>query len=113
MEEGPVVDFTFPPQNFSDEYIKKLPYPAFPDSNTKLCDDKEFFTFTMRARPSDRTGFVYTEDDLEMELKVKTEMDQENEKNNQTEKERKEIIENYNKNKKNQYLKGRFRIILK
>ena len=54
LEEGPVVDFSFPSQNFSQDFIKKLAYPAFPDSYTLLCDDKMFFSFMIKAKKIDR-----------------------------------------------------------
>jgi hypothetical protein len=89
LEEGPVVDFSFPSQNFSEDFIKKLAYPAFPDSYTLLCDDKMFFSFMIKASSMDRQNHIYTPSQGEI---VKGDQ---------------EIIQDYNQSKKTQYINGK------
>lgn len=110
LEEGPVVDFSFPSQNFSEEFIKKLAYPAFPDSYTQLCDDKMFFSFMIKAKAEDRNQSIYLSSQLKLaEMREASQSNQSPAKgsgpaksdNDQT------IIDNYNKSKKKQYLQGK------
>lgn len=102
LEEGPVVDFTYPQENFSEEFIKKLAYPAFPDSYTLLCDDRMFFSFMMKAGPEDRKKRIYTFEDLDeqtMEAEVDEKVPQEGADSQQ-------LIRDYNQTKKKQFIKG-------
>jgi hypothetical protein len=110
LEEGPVVDFSFPSQNFSEDFIKKLAYPAFPDSYTLLCDDKMFFSFMMKAKPGDRTGRIYTFEDHEKFLESQKEQEKRvgNEEEGENEEDSQKIIEDYNKTKKKEIIQGWF-----
>jgi hypothetical protein len=107
LEEGPVVDFAFPLENFKQDFIKKLAYPAFPNSYSILCDDQMFYSFMIQAKSDDRQNYIYLESQL---VPSKTELeDEDNEEQNdnpEEQKDDKKIIQDYNRNKKNQYMKG-------
>ena len=105
LEEGPVVDFSFPSQNFSQDFIKKLAYPAFPDSYTLLCDDKMFFSFMIKAKKIDRLNYIYTSSQVDLS-KEEDDINKEVEELDQGKDDQK-IIQDYNESKKSQYIKGK------
>lgn len=64
LEEGPVLDFSFPKANFNEEFVKKLAYPAFPDSYTLLSEDEMFYVFTIKQGDLDFSQHIYTRPEL-------------------------------------------------
>ena len=99
MEEGPVVDFNFPPVNFPPEFIKKLAYPSFPDSYTLPAEGHLFYTFTMKTSKKDIKKNIYKKEEFE-------EFNSSDKIHEKEVKEEKKMIEEYNKGRKNKFMKG-------
>lgn len=120
LEEGPVVDYSFPHGNFNEDFIKKLAYPSFPDSYTLPTEGQMFYTFQMKIKKQEMDHNVYCEKEGNEETELKKEeadfediSEEKSPKKEEPNKQMdKELIEQYNKSKKRQYVNGKICFIL-
>lgn len=110
LEEGPVLDFSFPPSNFNENFVKKLAYPAFPDSYTLLSEDQMFYLFSIQQQNVDFGQHVYTRESFQ-EQSGSGESGQEGDEEELTaemiEAVQKQVMEDYNQKKKKKYVQSR------
>ena len=120
LEEGPVIDSSFPPKNLNEEFVKKLAHPSFPDSASLPSEGQMFYTYIMKIKGSQLKHNVYSQHEMDQSLlnpsrslsDDDTAAQVEN-KNDVSVQANQKMIEMYNQNKMNQYVKGNISFIVK
>ena len=114
LEEGPVLDFSFPQSNFNENFVKKLAYPAFPDSYTLLSEDQMFYVFSIQQQNVDFGQHVYSRESLQGQ-NGSGELGDSGQEGDEDEAEltaemieavQKQVMEDYNQKKKKKYVQS-------